>query len=261
MPKRQAIPIGVLFGRWRVLSDAGYRKGHRYVNAECMCGTRREVRLSALVQGATQSCQRCTANNIVGQKFGRWTVESTKTKGKRRYVDAVCACGTRRSNIIFESLRSGTSRSCGCYNRDRKTVHGEGYGTTAEYRIWHSMKKRCLNPNDQNYTQYGGRGITVCAAWIDDYPQFLKDMGRRPSEKHSIDRINNDKGYYPQNCRWATSTQQNRNTRRAVLLTCRGTTKPLATWAEDTGIPYQTLYTRLHKGYPPTKILENIHDV
>jgi len=90
--------------------------------------------------------------------------------------------------------------------------HGEGY-ESPEYRCWHLMLKRCQNPNAPNYSYYGARGITVCEAW-QDYPAFLSDMGRKPSESHSIDRIDGDGNYEPGNCRWATKGEQRRNQRK-----------------------------------------------
>jgi hypothetical protein len=190
----------------------------------------------------------------IKKRYGRWTVLSTEVRGKRRYAQVRCRCGTVKW-VIFETLRNGSSKSCGCYNLERKTKHGEGYGQTPEYRAWRSLRGRCLNPRDSHYPDYGGRGITLCKRWH-TYTNFLADMGRRPSSAHSIDRKDNNKGYTPRNCRWATLTQQNRNTRRSVRLRYRGKTRHLMEWAEITGIPYHTLYTRMRKGSTPAQILE-----
>lgn len=99
------------------------------------------------------------------------------------------------------------------------TTHGaaRSYRQTLEYRSWIGMKERCSNPKNKCYASYGGRGIRVCDRWISDFSQFLADMGPKPSPKHSIDRIDNDGHYEPANCRWATTTQQVRNSRRTRL--------------------------------------------
>ncbi len=163
----------------------------------------------------------------VGEKYGRWTVlKSIELHGARVLVQ--CKCGTKRE-VRLRNLRAGASKSCGCYHRDAVTTHGEGKGRnlTVEYDAWRSMRNRCLNPQYKYFKNYGGRGITVCARWS-KYENFLKDMGRRPSPKHSLERRDNSRGYSPSNCYWATSTEQNCNTRKTRRLTYRGETKALA---------------------------------
>ncbi len=110
------------------------------------------------------------------------------------------------------------------------------------------MKNRCLNPNDRRWAAYGGRGIKVCARWLEAYENFLADMGRRPSSKHSLDRYpNNDGNYEPTNCRWATPSQQARNTRDNHRLTHNGETLALVEWQERTGIHWATIKERVCK--------------
>lgn len=111
-------------------------------------------------------------------------------------------------------------------------VHG--MSRTSTYRIWTSMKSRCRNENNQTYAEYGGRGITVCERW-DKFMNFLSDMGVRP-DGHSLDRINNDAGYSPDNCRWATRAEQNRNTRLTVNIEFNGVKKCITDWAIDAGM-------------------------
>ncbi len=111
------------------------------------------------------------------------------------------------------------------------------------------MLGRCKNPNDNVFHHYGGRGIRVCAEWSTSYEAFLRDMGRRPSSGHSLDRIDVNGNYEPGNCRWATKTEQMRNTRDNHLLTHAGTTATLSEWSERTGINSHTLHTRVSRGW------------
>lgn len=118
-----------------------------------------------------------------------------------------------------------------------------------ERAIWHQMIRRCHNPMTHEWAKYGGRGIAVCDAWRSDYRVFIADMGRRPSPQHSIDRIDNNKGYEPGNCRWATRIEQGRNRRDNRLVTIDGITKCATEWALDNGIPPKNVWRRVTKGW------------
>lgn len=127
---------------------------------------------------------------------------------------------------------------------------------TPEYVAWWSMRGRCLNKKDsEDYKRYGERGITVCREW-DSFENFLKDMGRRPSEDYSLDRIDNNGNYEPSNCRWATKKQQSRNRRTNRLLTYKNQTKPLCEWSDIIGISQTMLYQRLRHGYTIAEAFE-----
>lgn len=134
-------------------------------------------------------------------------------------------------------------------------THGDS--DSPEYVSWTLMKRRCFNKSDNRYKSHGARGITVCDRWLGEsgYDNFLRDMGRKPSSAHSLDRIDNDGMYSPSNCRWATPREQSRNTRRSVLLTVGGVTKPLVQWAEETGIGRSTISCRLSLGWPVEEAL------
>lgn len=165
------------------------------------------------------------ARDLSGQRFSHLLVKSRDgSRGKSIMWMCLCDCGSQ-TRVSGDSLKRGDIKSCGCFRsiliRNARTQHGEsssaGGTQTTEYRIWKGIKARCFNTKVREYKNYGGRGITMHPAWRDDYNAFLRDVGRRPSEEHTIDRIDNNRGYEPDNCRWATSTQQARNTRVVKL--------------------------------------------
>lgn len=132
--------------------------------------------------------------------------------------------------------------------RLRQTKHG--MSRLPEYATWTWMITRCTNPKTKAFARYGGRGISVCERWR-TFPPFFDDMGQRPSPKHSLDRIDNNKGYEPGNCRWATRREQSRNKAKTRMLTVNGVARPLADWADSVGLPHSTIRTRLALGWTP----------
>ena len=122
---------------------------------------------------------------------------------------------------------------------------------TPEYGAWRGMIFRCVHPSAECYADYGGRGISVCQRWLDSFDAFVDDMGPRPSSKHSLDRIDNESGYSPENCRWATMRVQTRNRRSNHWITIEGVTRVITDWAEAVGINRETVYTRIRRGWPP----------
>lgn len=159
-----------------------------------------------------------------GKIYGRLTVISFAGNDEDRHSLWICRCEC--GNEITTSsalLNNGHVKSCGCLNDEMRAERGRTINVshgdsrrgrrTPEHISWAAMKDRCLNPLCKNWNNYGGRGITICPQWKDSYETFLADMGRRPTSKHSIDRINNDGNYEPGNCRWATSKEQGQNRR------------------------------------------------
>jgi hypothetical protein len=141
------------------------------------------------------------------------------------------------------------------------SIHGNqkhGMSQTAEYAIWSSMNSRCHNPKSTNFKNYGKRGITVYTPWRKSLAQFLRDIGPRPSEFHSLDRIDNNGPYSPENCRWATRKEQQRNRRNSVLVTIQGQTLPLLDWAEKLGFTGPELTLHIKRGTPDEIILAGI---
>jgi hypothetical protein len=150
--------------------------------------------------------------NLAGQIFGRLTVE--KCDGRRNnktYWSCRCSCGTVKS-VRADGLKCGDYVSCGCKKIDQLTIHGKT--KTPEFKAWCSMIERCYTPTHRNFRNYGARGINVCSSWLNDFSQFLADVGPRPSDKHSLDRIDNDGDYTPSNVRWATAKVQANNRRQ-----------------------------------------------
>lgn len=136
--------------------------------------------------------------------------------------------------------------TCGWHLHQGKLKHGDSR-KTPEYFAWQNMRARCNNPNHPSYLPYGGRGITICERWA-DYANFLADMGRRPGPGYSLERIDNNGPYSPENCRWATDPEQRRNTRKTRFLTFDGRTQCLTDWAAEIGISLDGLRARLQSG-------------
>ncbi len=195
-----------------------------------------------------------SAIDLTGKVFGRLTVVSLSrnaSRSPRRNRQWLCACECGQMSVVDGCrLTSGMSRSCGCLCRElstiRATIHGK-YGT-AENNVWHSMIQRCTDPNTKSWSHYGGRGIAVCERWL-RFENFLADMGERPTPQHTIERINNNGDYAPENCKWATRDEQARNKQNTVLLTSSGKTMCMAQWAAEVGLNAQTLWKRLARGW------------
>jgi hypothetical protein len=190
-----------------------------------------------------------------GQRFGRLIVigpaEMQVTAGgyRKHCWECRCDCGTVLT-LRANSFVSGNTRSCGCLRRELVAAlhRTHGLSKSPEHRIWAGILSRCRNPNATDFGWYGGRGISVAEEWL-DFQQFLEDMGPRPSPRHSVDRICNEKGYEPDNCRWATPKEQCRNQRTTRWVLYQGRRVSLAEASELSGIPYSALKQRIRKGW------------
>lgn len=201
------------------------------------------------------------SRDLSGERFGLLTATgvvhkehvSQKTRGNSWLFK--CDCGGETIARICD-IASGRQKSCGCLRnactKQRMTTHGMGH--TKTYKTWLCMAQRCYNPKHKEFRSYGGRGINVVLRWYDrenleqSYLNFLEDMGERPFVKAQIDRIDNNKGYSPENCRWVTPKQNSNNTRRTVFATVDGITRSVSDWADITGIPVQRIRNAVHKG-------------
>ena len=165
------------------------------------------------------------------------------------YQACICACGNRQV-VYVGNLRNMNTTSCGCARRESVTAlsHKHGGRRLPEYNNWCLMRSRCANPNNRNYSDYGGRGIRVCPRW-ENFADFLTDMGPRPSPKHTLDRFPDQNGNYEKsNCRWATKIEQANNKRNNRLITIAGKTDTLANWARLHGINYRLVHARISQG-------------
>ena len=203
-------------------------------------------------------------NDLMGKTFGRWTVLSLHCK--RCVVDGVniktkwmciCECGTVRP-VESSSLLNGKSPSCGCLTGDRVRTHG--MSNHPLYDIWSGIRSRVLNPSDDAYDRYGGRGIGMEPEWVESPSAFIAwveaELGEKPSKSHSIDRVDNSGGYFKDNVRWADSYAQGSNKRNNRLMTHAGITLTLSQWARVIGVNRTTLRQRLDVlGWSPERAL------
>ncbi len=181
-------------------------------------------------------------DDLTGQHFGKLTVVGIEHVGVNGAQFWQCDCECGESTVVPHALLVGKGpRSCGCI----RSKHG--LSRTRTYRIWRGMMDRCHNPNSKHFPGWGGRGIKVCDRWKRFRP-FLEDMGIAP-EGLQIDRVDNDGDYCPENCRWATRTEQMKHTRQTRSVTFQGKTQCLKDWSRELGFSFRALHARLSRGW------------
>jgi hypothetical protein len=195
-----------MFGHWRVDGYARGSKWGAWWHCTCDCGVSRIVLGQNLRNGRSKSCNRSKHLDLVGQRFGRWRVIGRAAPG---WWVCICSCGVRRL-VRGNNLLRGKTKSCGCFNQERRTTHG--MSKSPEYSSWKAMKQRCLNPNAKDFEHYGGRGIT-CDNYLSFEPWFA-DIGPRPPGC-TQDRNDINGNYEPGNIRWADAKTQRQNQRRS----------------------------------------------
>lgn len=277
---------GQRFGRLLVterVADKYKPSGQRMTmwKCKCDCGNEAYACTSNLRRGSTKSCG-CLQKEIAskshkgipsvpftdlsGQKFGRLTVvcrdiEYTDSAGASRYkYKCVCDCGNYTWATPYQ-LKGGGIRSCGCLHKESAAKQGKAnakhggnrrnvpYKEKRLYSIWSGMKQRCENPNSDSYPNYGGRGIKICEEWR-DFANFQKwSLDNGYSENLSIDRIDYNGNYEPNNCRWATKLVQANNTRTNRFVNINGTSHTVADWARISGVKAATILARLERGW------------
>lgn len=193
--------------------------------------------------------------DLTGKRFDRlWVFKRVELGRHNTHWLCQCDCG-RWKFVAGGNLKNGRSLSCACVRNEIlsqiSSTHRMSY-QVPEYTVWKSMRDRCNNPKNIHYHRYGGRGITVCERW-NQFELFLSDMGQRPSDDHSIERVDNDAGYSPENCIWAPEIVQANNKSTNHRVTFNGIEMSMADAARQSVIPYGRLKNRIRRGWPESR--------
>lgn len=244
--------VGKRFGKLLVirLDEEKTKYGYPYWVCQCDCGNIISASSNKLKSGRKLTCSGYSHDKVIGKTFGRLyvTKDYIKDKSSRRKYLCKCECG----NEIYVTSSHLTSRhttSCGCKAKESKNLLGDlsrthGMTDTRLYVIWIEMKRRINNKSDISYSRYGGRGITYCEEWEKFEPFYDWAMYNGYDDSLTLDRINVNGNYCPENCRWTTKKEQANNTRRNVFIEYNGERKTITQWAEEYHIGISTLYNR-----------------
>ena len=194
--------------------------------------------------------------DLIGGKFGKLTVVSmVKTRNGRSWI-CKCDCGkTKEKPVSGYELKSGIRTTCGCGNTSMLNRLTHGKSNSRLYRIWNHMKQRCSNRKNKYYHNYGGRGITVCSEWVNFEVFQAWAISNGYGDNLTIERVDNNGNYCPDNCTWIQKSAQSSNTRRCVTLTYNGKTQNISSWAKELGLPYTLLQARKKRGWDDVRIL------
>lgn len=252
---------GQKFGKLTVLRRDGYTNGKRKSIlwlCKCDCGNEVLRTASHLKANYVSSCGQCNLINdseYIGKKFGYWTIiEPAKGNNKKAYL-CECRCG-KIKKVYLDTLKLGTSKSCGCFHREEMKKRQTTHGKTGQriIHIYYDMKSRCYDERNNRFYDYGGRGIKMCDEWKNNSSAFVEwSIQNGYTDSLSIDRIDNDGDYEPDNCRWITLKEQAQNKRSCVMFTFFGMTKNLKQWCDCIGEDYKKIYGRYHRGYETFK--------
>lgn len=241
----------------------------------CDCGREKEINVRSVLGQRIKSCgcsmnkkNRILSRDIKGgMTFGKLTLIKNTNPNEQRFSKIIwecqCECGNKITSSA-KSLRAGRRKSCGCLRSENSGRRKHGQGTkgkeTPEYKTWMNILSRCGDApcvkRVNTYKNYSARGIFVCERWKNSFAAFYEDMGIRPSKDHSIDRINNNDGYYKENCRWATDKEQCNNRRFNLLITIDGVEKTLQEWSDSYKIKSSLVSKRLKRDWPIKMALE-----
>lgn len=262
---------GDTYGEWTVIGPAPLKGNSklRRVFCRCSCGTEKSVLAISLRSGISKSCVKGHPKElhrkdcVMGAVFGEWVVideirddPRNRAAPRERGVMCRCSCGVERF-VRVGNLRRGGSSSCGhdtCVSHGATRYAEIGSEYRKIYTTWQSMRERCQNNMHRNYHRYGGRGITVCDEW-DDFLVFVADMGPRPPGT-SLERIDNDGGYSPSNCKWATKVEQCNNRYNTTFVEYDGRKVAMTILAREHGLNPRLVRERLRLGWTITQALK-----
>lgn len=261
-------PIGAKVGKLTIIREverARHPNGKTSRRFECVCdcGNKTQVLLDNLKKNHSTSCGHCGRDNleieiIPNQKFGRLTIireiePKIGNDGKKvRYVECLCECG-KICHVRFHALKRGRVKSCGCLSSETTIKYFTKHGLANKhplYAVWKGIKGRCTNPKSHAYKDYGGRGINICDEWICNFETFFNwCLSNGWEQGLTIDRIDNNKGYYPDNCRFVNIITQARNKRNNREITYKGKTwHSVAQFCSDMKLTYRRFYQRIKRG-------------
>ena len=250
---------GQVFGELKVLERIANKGGRTCYRCQCSCGKVIEVLAHSLTSGQKScGCQNPQHQDLTGLTFGKLTVlglnhkEKSKFGGYRYFYKCKCECGNS-CIVLSHYLTEGETKSCGCLQKEKarecQLVHG--WKGTLAYRTWKGIKERCYNPHCFSYPRYGGRGIALGDEWLNNaqaFCEYVSKLEHYGERGYSLDRIDNNKNYEPENLRWATPKEQCRNRRSNIIVEYQGQKMTLVEASEKSGINRATLLARMYRG-------------
>lgn len=259
--KRRKVKAGDRFGQLLAIKQTRFAAGKTWWLFLCECGEKAEKRLDQVVGGHAKTCGTCKRHTLKeGEKFNRLTAVSFHHRDDKLYFWTFkCDCGNETVTNSSSVVR-GKTRSCGCLQKETIANVGysnatHGHSRTPEYGTWLAMHRRCSDKDAPGYENWGGRGITVCERWK-ELSNFIADMGPRPKGRYTLERVNNELGYSPENCVWASYHTQHRNKRTNINVEYNGQTMCLKDAAKLAGINYSTVCKRISAlGWTPQQAI------
>lgn len=246
--------------RWTVIGK-GTKPGCVLVRCSCDAKTEKELDAYSIRSGHSRSCgclkKEMNSRTAVGQSYERLIVirRSERRHPKKTFWICECSCAPGRTiETCSSSLRTGHTRSCGCILQE-KYAAARSADDVRLHRRWCSMRQRCLDKTSKSYSNYGGRGIDIDPRWAASYEVFRDDVGYPQSPDLQLDRIDNNRGYWPDNVRWVSVETQVNNRRVTVLMTLGNLTRPLSEWAKELGISAKMLRSRRRRGWTDAEAL------